>query len=68
MFCLLEVLGYLGSHIAYEFLKKNKGILYCLIRERKNEPARFRLLQSLRFYFGDNFVNKYDYRIKVVTR
>lgn len=60
--------GYLGAHIAYEFLKKNKGDLYCLIREKQNEPARYRLLQSLRFYFGDKFVEKMSGRIKVVTR
>lgn len=59
--------GYLGAHIAYEFLKKTKSDLYCLIREKRNEPARYRLLQSLRFYFGDKFVDKMSGRIKVVT-
>lgn len=60
--------GYLGAHIAYEFLKENKGDLYCLIRAKNNEPARSRLLHSLKFYFGDKFVNKMENRIKVVTR
>lgn len=58
--------GYLGSHIAYQYLKENKGILYCLIREKQGEATRERLLQILKFYFGDKFVEKMSERIKVV--
>lgn len=60
--------GYLGSHIAYEFLKQNSGDLYCLIRSKNNVATRYRLLQSLRFYFGNDFVSKMSDRIKVVSR
>lgn len=60
--------GYLGSHIAYEFLNQNKGDIYFLIRSRSNISSRHRLLQSLKFYFGDEFVDKMSNRIKVVPR
>lgn len=38
-----------------------------MIRAKNNVPTRYRLLQSLRFYFGDSFVSKMDSRIKVVS-
>ena len=59
--------GYLGSHIAYEFLTQNTGDIYFLIRNKNNVPAKYRLTQSLRFYFGDKFVSNMENRIKVVT-
>lgn len=60
--------GYLGSHIAYQFLKENTGDLYCLIRAKGSGSVRFRLLNSLRFYFGDEFVESVSDRIKVFAR
>ncbi|MCI8397709.1 MAG: hypothetical protein HFJ52_08970 [Clostridia bacterium] len=60
--------GYLGAHIAYEFLTKNKGDLYFLVRARNNIGTRNRLLQTLEFYFGKEFVSKVDSRINVVAR
>ena len=59
--------GYLGSHIIYEFLKQNSGTVYCLIRNKNNVSPRYRLLQSLRFYFGNDFVSKVENRIKVIS-
>ncbi len=57
----------MGSHIAYEFLTQNKGNIYFLVRIKDNVPGRYRLLQTLRFYFGDKFVNKNEDRIKTIT-
>lgn len=59
-------LGYLGAHIAYEFLTENTGTLYALIRSKDNISSRYRFLQTLRFYFGDKFVSKMEERIKVI--
>lgn len=59
-------LGYLGAHIAYEFLTENTGILYALIRSKDNIPSRYRFLQVLRFYFGDKFVSKVEDRIEII--
>lgn len=60
--------GYLGSHIAYEFLTHNKGDLYLLVRIKNNISTRQRILNVFKFYFGDEFVQKFSDRIKVVTR
>lgn len=58
--------SYLGAHIAYEFLRQNKGNIYFLVRNKDSLPARYRLLQVLRFYFGDKFISKIDERIKII--
>lgn len=48
-------------------MTQNKGELYFLIRSKDNIPARYRLLNNLRFYFGDKFVSKMEERIKVIV-
>lgn len=68
IYYLFGATGYLGSHIAYEFLAHNKGDLYLLVRARNNISTRQRMLNVLKFYFGDEFVEKTSERIKVVTR
>lgn len=59
--------GYLGSHIIHEFLNQNSEDVYCLIRPKNKVSPRYRLLQSLRFYFGDEYVDKVSDRIKVIA-
>ena len=51
--------GYLGSHILDALLKNTKCNVYCLIRAKDNNDPQIRLLNTLRFYFG----NKYDRQI-----
>lgn len=51
--------GFLGSHILDSLLKNTKSNVYCLIREKNNNDPQIRLLNTLRFYFG----NKYDRQI-----
>ena len=51
--------GYLGSHILDALLKNTKSNVYCLIRAKDNNDPQIRLLNTLRFYFG----NKYDRQI-----
>ena len=48
--------GFLGAHILDSFLKKEKGRIYCLIRDKNDMPAEQRLKNVLNFYFE----NKYD--------
>ncbi len=48
--------GFLGMHILSEFIKKEKGNIYCLVREEPGLTAQAKLLQKLHYYFG----NKYD--------
>lgn len=48
--------GYMGSHILDALIKHTKSNIYCLVRAKNNNDPQTRLLDVLRFYFG----NKYD--------
>lgn len=48
--------GYMGSHILDNLLRHTKCNIYCLVRAKNNNDPQTRLLDILRFYFG----NKYD--------
>ena len=48
--------GYMGSHILDYLIKHTKSNVYCLIRTKNNTDPQTRLLDTLKFYFG----NKYD--------
>ena len=63
---LIGVTGYLGSHLIYSFLKNNDGDIYCLIRQKDNMIPRERLRNTLIYYFGDGFYQKYKQRIHVL--
>lgn len=59
--------GYLGIHIlAYLIFNTNMNI-YCLIRAKKNLPAKKRLINKLLFYFGDEITEYIDNRINIIT-
>ena len=51
--------GFMGSHILDALLRKTKCNIYCLVRVKDNNDPQVRLLNTLRFYFG----NKYDKEI-----
>lgn len=51
--------GFLGSHILDSLLKNTRCNVYCLVRPKDNNDPQIRLLNTLRFYFG----NKYDRQI-----
>lgn len=48
--------GFMGSHILDCLIKNTRSNIYCLIRAKNNQDPQTRLLDTLRFYFG----NKYD--------
>lgn len=56
--------GYLGIHILAEFLDKDKGIAYCLVRGNGKEESIYRLQKLLCFYFGEKYANMQ--RIEVI--
>ena len=58
--------GYLGVHILNEFLQKEKGKIYCLVRRKDNKDPIVRLQQKIAFYFGNDYFEKYQNRIKVI--
>ncbi len=63
---LIGVTGYLGSHLIYSFLNNTNNDIYCLIRQKNNMIPNERLKNTLSFYFGDNFYQKYKDRIHIV--
>ena len=48
-------------------MKQNSGNVYALIRPKDNVTPRYRLLQTLRFYFGNDYVAKVSDRINVIS-
>ena len=63
---LLGANGFVGSHILYNFIKKDKGIAYCIIRDKNNKEAKARFLDVLHFYFGTELDSYFDSRIHMV--
>ena len=58
--------GYLGAHLIYEFLTKETGDIYCLVRTKNNVIPSERLKNTLNFYFGNNFYEENINRIHIV--
>lgn len=56
--------GYLGIHILADFLEKDTGIAYCLVRGKDKADSISRLQSLLNFYFGDKYTNMQ--RIEVI--
>lgn len=59
--------GFLGAHILDSFIKKEKGIIYCLIRDKDNIPALQRLKNTLNFYFDDKYDKYIGNRIQLIN-
>lgn len=57
---------FLGAHILAEFIKKEKGIAYCLVKDKEEISAKQRLINSLHLYFDNSFDIDIDTRIRVV--
>lgn len=58
--------GFLGIHILDEFMKKELGKIYCIIRGKNRVSAKDRLLDRLHYYFGNRYDLELDKRIIVV--
>lgn len=58
--------GFLGAHLAFEFLKKKDTTLSVLIRGKTLEDAEDRLRRKLSFYFGKDFYDKNREKIQVI--
>ena len=63
---LIGSTGYLGAHVLDAFLQSNKGIAYCLVREKNGLDIKERLRGVLNFYFGNKYNELFNNRIKVV--
>lgn len=47
--------GFLGIHILADYLDKDSGTAYCLVRGKDNNDSINRLRELLQFYFGDKY-------------
>lgn len=59
--------GFLGIHILEQFIKHEKGIIYCIVRNEPGLTARTKLYQKLNFYFGSKYDHLIDKRIFAIT-
>ena len=57
--------GFLGTHVLREFLERENGILYCLVRSDNNK-AEERLLTLLAYYFSNTYKELLGSRLVVV--
>ena len=58
--------GYLGIHILAEFIKKEKGKLYVIVRKDPGQSVKDKLLNKLHYYFGNKYDKHINNRIFVV--
>ena len=63
---LIGATGYLGVHVLDSFLKNEKGHVYCLVRRKNNQDPLKRLYEKIVFYFGKEYLEKYENRIHVI--
>ena len=63
---LTGVTGYLGMHILEEFLKKEKGKIYVLIRKDPGSTVKEKLLNKMHYYFEEKYDKYVDDRIIIV--
>ena len=63
---LTGVTGYLGIHILDEFLKKEKGKIYVLVRKDPGSTVHEKLLNKMHYYFGDKYDKYLGDRIIII--
>ena len=56
--------GFMGVHVLAEYLRSETGKAYCLVRKGKFENAGKRLVNTLFYYFGDEFKDIIPERIE----
>ena len=49
--------GFMGIHVLAEFLRSENGIAYCLVRKGKFQSSQKRLINTLHYYFENEFEN-----------
>ena len=59
--------GFLGIHILYELLHRYSGKVYCLLRDKNNNPAEDRLNMIFFYYFEESLKEKYSDRLTVLS-
>ena len=60
---LTGVTGYLGIPVLYEYLKNEKGKIYCILRKGKFNSCRSRLADLIKHYFDEDLSDLFDSRV-----
>lgn len=63
---LTGVTGYLGIHIMQEFLEKEKGKIFVIVRKDPGVTVEKKLLNKMHYYFGDVYDKYIGDRINIV--
>ena len=63
---LTGVTGFLGIHILYEFIKNEKGKIYCILRKGKFNSCKERLISLIHYYFDEDFTELIGTRIILI--
>ena len=58
--------GFLGIHILEQFIEKEEGNIYCIVREEPGLTANAKLKQKLNYYFENKYDDLIDKRIFAV--
>ena len=58
--------GFMGAHLVAEFLDREQGLVYCMLRKGKFSNAADRMRSMLFYYFGNRFEDVFEDRIRVV--
>lgn len=60
--------GFFGCHLLIEMLKNENSIkkIYCIVRSKKNNYAKDRLIRKIHFYFNDQYDDLVDKYVEVV--
>lgn len=58
--------GFMGAHLVAEYLDREDGIVYCMLRKGKFNTAADRMHNMLFYYFGTRFEEVFDSRVRVV--
>jgi fengycin family lipopeptide synthetase D len=58
--------GYLGAHVLERLLNVPSTVIYCLVRNNRNEALDAKLKERMVFYFGKDILQKISGRVKCV--
>ena len=58
--------GFMGAHLVAEYLDREEGLVYCMLRKGKFSSAYERMHNMLFYYFGTRFEDVFKSRVRVV--
>ena len=59
--------GYMGAHLLAEFLRRESGKAYCMVRKGRFDSAAERLENMMFYYFGSDLEEEFKSRVEVLN-